>query len=67
VTFIALREAVPDVQSLAVATVVALGDLERSLSRTSKTSRPRKRKPARRPSNHGRARAGARAPSPALH
>jgi len=67
VTFIALREAIPDVQALADATVVALGDLERSLSRRSKAARERKRKPARRKSTRSQARAGTRASPPTLH
>ena len=67
VTFIALREAVPEVQALADATVTALHDLERSLSR--KVRRPR------RPSGRGtqpgavqrRRQHAGRADQPTLH
>jgi hypothetical protein len=47
VTFIALREAIPDVQALADATVVALHDLARSLSRRNRAARGRKPETAR--------------------
>jgi diacylglycerol O-acyltransferase len=67
VTFIALREAIPDVQALAAATVVALRDLERSLPKRARRSPPA----ARRVTTHGaaqrRQRHVGRAGQPTLH
>jgi WS/DGAT/MGAT family acyltransferase len=67
VTFIALREAIPDVQALADATVVALHDLERSLSRRGKSARGQGRTPSRRKLPRSRPRTGARPAQPTLH
>jgi hypothetical protein len=67
VTFIALREAIPDVHELAAATVVALHDLERSLAGRIKPRRGPRRNPARRKSGRSHAPAGTRTSQATLH
>jgi diacylglycerol O-acyltransferase len=67
VTFIALREAIPDVQALADATVVALHDLARSLSRRNRAARGRKPETARRMPARGLRPTQAGAHPPTLH
>lgn len=67
VTFIALREAIPDVQALADATVTALHDLERSLSSDGRRAHRPARRTARHAVSKARRRDAGRAGQPTLH